>query len=723
MTRARVEARAVVGRPSRVRASGSPRSSTRTAAAPACLAAFWSASRQQKYAAASTLERVPADRRLRDLRRVLPAPPIAARRAAGHARAPRAAAGRCRGRAGPASSTASAAAASCAVEQRLGALGRARPASVVREAQVHRQRDQVLLGAVVDVPLEAPALGVLGVDQALAGDPQLLGPRGQLGRPELELGAQPGAAQHQPGLGRRARRTAAPRPAVRGYPAAPGTTRTPSSSPPWRTATRRTPGDPSGEADLSRAALGGQVAARSRSALADRHPHLRRHGAGAVGEDPGHPLRQLLRRVAAGDASRRTAAARRTARAGRRARSGTRAPRGGSAPGRTPSATTAVASTERPRLGDDVCPIRAPAAEHDHDVGQHDEGEQPGDDEAAREQLASGAPAPPDQRGHSCSLLAPAAAGEGVPRTPGVGLAAPCQPPAAARPAPRRAAPSPIGAAARIPVCLVVRRSPRTATNLRRNQQCPSPPLATPPTTTTTGDRTAARADGVSKLYGSGDATVAALDNVSVGLDRGRFTAIMGPSGSGKSTLLHMLAGLDRPTSGEVYLGDTEITSLNDKALTAAASRPDRLHLPVVQPAPDDDGGREHRAADADRRAQAGRPLGGLDRRDRRPHRSARPPPDAAVRWPAAARGRGPGARLAPEIVFADEPTGALDSRSGTELLRFLRTAVDELGQTVVMVTHDADRGRLRRPGHLPRRRPHRRRDARADRRAASSTT
>ena len=79
---------------------------------------------------------------------------------------------------------------------------------------------------------------------------------------------------------------------------------------------------------------------------------------------------------------------------------------------------------------------------------------------------------------------------------------------------------------------------------------------------------TAARAEGLSKFYGSGDAAVAALDDVSVGLGEGQFTAIMGPSGSGKSTLLHMLAGLDRPTSGEVYLGDTEITSLNDKALT-----------------------------------------------------------------------------------------------------------------------------------------------------------
>jgi putative ABC transport system ATP-binding protein len=85
---------------------------------------------------------------------------------------------------------------------------------------------------------------------------------------------------------------------------------------------------------------------------------------------------------------------------------------------------------------------------------------------------------------------------------------------------------------------------------------------------TTTPATAAARAEGVSKYYGTGDATIAALKDVSVSLDAGVFTAIMGPSGSGKSTLLHMLAGLDRPASGDVFLGDTRITSLNDKALT-----------------------------------------------------------------------------------------------------------------------------------------------------------
>ena len=246
--------------------------------------------------------------------------------------------------------------------------------------------------------------------------------------------------------------------------------------------------------------------------------------------------------------------------------------------------------------------------------------------------------------------------------------------------------------------------------------------LATPPRPPRPR-RPAARADGVSKLYGSGDATVAALDNVSVGLGRGRFTAIMGPSGSGKSTLLHMLAGLDRPTSGEVYLGDTEITSLSDKRAHAAAPRPDRLHLPVVQPAPDDDGGREHRAADADRRAQAGRALGGLDRRDRRSHRPARPPADAAVRWPAAARGRGP----CPGVPARDRLRGRADRCPGLAVRhRAAQVPPHRGGRARPDRRHGhprPDRGRLRRPGHLPRRRPHRRRDARADRRAASSTT
>ena len=156
-----------------------------------------------------------------------------------------------------------------------------------------------------------------------------------------------------------------------------------------------------------------------------------------------------------------------------------------------------------------------------------------------------------------------------------------------------------------------------------------------------------------------------------------------------------------------------------------AAPRPDRLHLPVVQPAPDHDRGGEHRAArcgsPAASRTSTGwrrssRPSASTGRLSRTGRRSSPVASSSGSprpgRWPSR-----------PQIVFADEPTGALDSRSGAELLGFLRTAVTELGQTVVMVTHDADRGELRRPGALPRRRPHRRRDVRRRPPTRSSTT
>ncbi|RYP85716.1 ABC transporter ATP-binding protein [Nocardioides guangzhouensis] len=217
----------------------------------------------------------------------------------------------------------------------------------------------------------------------------------------------------------------------------------------------------------------------------------------------------------------------------------------------------------------------------------------------------------------------------------------------------------------------------------------------------------AARAVGVTKQYGAGDATVAALDDVSVDLDRGRFTAIMGPSGSGKSTLLHMLAGLDRPTSGEVYLGDTEITSLRDKRLTML--RRDRIGfifqsfnlLPTMTAAenivlPMRIAGRR---PDPDWVAAIVQTVGLDGRLGHRPSQLS----GGQQQRVAAARALA----SRPEIVFADEPTGALDSRSGTELLRFLRTAVDELAQTVVMVTHDptaaayADRVLFLADGHI----------------------
>ncbi len=199
----------------------------------------------------------------------------------------------------------------------------------------------------------------------------------------------------------------------------------------------------------------------------------------------------------------------------------------------------------------------------------------------------------------------------------------------------------------------------------------------------------AAGAVGVTKLYGAGDAAVAALDNVSVTVERGHFTAIMGPSGSGKSTLLHMLAGLDRPTSGEVYLGDTEITSLKDKRLTTL--RRDRIGfifqsfnlLPTMTAAenivlPMRIAGRRPDPAWV---ASIVETVGLGGRLEHRPSQLS----GGQQQRVAAARALA----SRPEIVFADEPTGALDSRSGSELLRFLRSAVDELGQTIVMVTHD----------------------------------
>jgi putative ABC transport system ATP-binding protein len=209
-------------------------------------------------------------------------------------------------------------------------------------------------------------------------------------------------------------------------------------------------------------------------------------------------------------------------------------------------------------------------------------------------------------------------------------------------------------------------------------------------TTTTTITRSAARAASVSKSYGGGDAAVHALDDVSVSLAAGEFTAIMGPSGSGKSTLLHVLAGLDRPTSGEIYVGDTEITSLKDKALTLL--RRDQIGfifqsfnlLPTLTAAenivlPIKIAGRKPDAFWVQSIVET---VGLSERLSHRPSQLS----GGQQQRVAAARALA----SRPQIVFADEPTGALDSRSGAELLGFLRTAVKELGQTVVMVTHDA---------------------------------
>jgi len=209
-------------------------------------------------------------------------------------------------------------------------------------------------------------------------------------------------------------------------------------------------------------------------------------------------------------------------------------------------------------------------------------------------------------------------------------------------------------------------------------------------TTATTITRSAARAANVSKSYGDGDAAVHALDDVSVSLAAGEFTAIMGPSGSGKSTLLHVLAGLDRPTSGEIYVGDTEITSLKDKALTLL--RRDQIGfifqsfnlLPTLTAAenivlPIKIAGRKPDAFWVQSIVET---VGLTERLSHRPSQLS----GGQQQRVAAARALA----SRPQIVFADEPTGALDSRSGAELLGFLQTAVKELGQTVVMVTHDA---------------------------------
>jgi putative ABC transport system ATP-binding protein len=200
----------------------------------------------------------------------------------------------------------------------------------------------------------------------------------------------------------------------------------------------------------------------------------------------------------------------------------------------------------------------------------------------------------------------------------------------------------------------------------------------------------AVRAEELSRTYGSGPTAVTALDRVSVGFARGRFSAVVGPSGSGKSTLLHCLAGLDTPDSGRVWLGGTDLTGLDERrrtrlrrdqvgfvfqsfnllpTLTAA----ENLTLPLAI------AGRRVDRAWLDRVVDA------VGLRDRLGHK---PPELSGGQQQRLAAARALAGR--PAVVFADEPTGNLDSRASAELLRLLRHSVDELGQTVVMVTHDA---------------------------------
>jgi putative ABC transport system ATP-binding protein len=210
---------------------------------------------------------------------------------------------------------------------------------------------------------------------------------------------------------------------------------------------------------------------------------------------------------------------------------------------------------------------------------------------------------------------------------------------------------------------------------------------ATPAALTDTA--VAARTESATKVYGSGDTSVRALDAVTVEFERGRFTAIMGPSGSGKSTLLHCQAGLDTLTSGRVFIGTVELGSLSDRELTLlrrehvgfvfqsfnllptltalenitlplalAGKRPDPVWLDGI--------------------------VDTIGLRDRLRHH---PSELSGGQQQRVAIARALTSR--PQIVFADEPTGNLDSRAGAEILGFVRDAVDDLGQTVVMVTHD----------------------------------
>jgi putative ABC transport system ATP-binding protein len=219
-----------------------------------------------------------------------------------------------------------------------------------------------------------------------------------------------------------------------------------------------------------------------------------------------------------------------------------------------------------------------------------------------------------------------------------------------------------------------------------QNTSPTAPPLPLP---TLASVAMAAGAVDAAKVYGKGESEVRAINGVSVGFEQGKFTAIMGPSGSGKSTLMHCVAGLDRLTGGDVFIGDTYLSSLNEKKLTQlrrdkigfifqsfnlvptlnalenivlpmslAGRKPDQVWLDNVVNTVGLGNRLTHRPSELS---------GGQQQR-------------VAVARALASR---------PDIIFADEPTGNLDSRTGTEILSFMRRAVKELGQTIVMVTHD----------------------------------
>ncbi|MEA2686182.1 MAG: putative transport system ATP-binding protein [Actinomycetota bacterium] len=206
---------------------------------------------------------------------------------------------------------------------------------------------------------------------------------------------------------------------------------------------------------------------------------------------------------------------------------------------------------------------------------------------------------------------------------------------------------------------------------------------AAPPTTT------AARSSELTKIYGHGDTAVKALDGVTVAFAEGEFSAIMGPSGSGKSTLMHCMAGLDTITGGQTFIGDTELSHLPDKELTRL--RRDKVGfvfqaynlVPTLTALenitlPLDIAGRD---ADQEWLDKI------IDTIDLRPRLSHLPSQLSGGQQQRVAAARALASK--PAIVFADEPTGNLDSRASAEVLGFLRQSVTDFGQTIVMVTHD----------------------------------
>ena len=231
--------------------------------------------------------------------------------------------------------------------------------------------------------------------------------------------------------------------------------------------------------------------------------------------------------------------------------------------------------------------------------------------------------------------------------------------------------------------------APPTVARMDTTADSPLPEDSAAPGAVATAPVPAARASGASKIYGTGDTAVVALDDVTVEMPTGRFTAVMGPSGSGKSTLMHCMAGLDDLTRGQVFIGDQDLGDLTEDELTLlrrdrigfvfqaynliptlTASENITLPLTLAGRSPDDEW-----------LSTVVKTTGLADRLGHRPSElSGGQQQRVAVARALASR---------PQIIFADEPTGNLDSRSGTEILDFMRRAVREMGQTIVMVTHD----------------------------------